>query len=193
MGRAGAFTCLALLALAACGAPAQDGPPPRAIPSETLTELPSTAEPAPLSEAARQKVDRLREIAGGGRLTPLVRLARAEPDFRSNFAGERHMDHWLLLRRTGVDPLMKLGALLDEPHAARQVGDEIWYVWPDLAVLPAEELIPEKLSFRNRARLRDLVGEEGIELIRGGSPYPGFRLAVSETGRWIYFLHETGD
>ncbi len=187
-----ALTILAAAALTACSAPAE----PAAVrkpPDETLIETPSRPEPPPLSEAAQAKVEQLRELSAGRSLRALARLADSESGFRSNFGGERHYDHWYLLRRTGVDPLEKLAALLLEPHASVNVGDELWHVWPDLAARAPDELAPERLSFRDRARLRDLVGDDGIEQIRTGDPFPGFRLAVSDSGRWVYFLHEIGN
>jgi len=167
--------------------------PTRPKPDQTLTELPAQPELPTLTEPATERIEELRSFAAAGRLRGLSRLGDATEGFTSNFAGDRHYDHWRLLRSTGVDPLAQLLQLLDEPYAERQVGDEIWYVWPDLAVLTSEELLPERLAFRDRARLQDLVGEEGIARIRSGEDYPGFRTAIADTGRWVYFLHETGD
>ncbi len=144
-----------------------------------------------LSEAAEAKIAGIRDVLERDSLIRLVRLADAEPNFVSNFAGESHRVHWDLLRRTGFDPLAKLGALLDGPYGTRQVGDQVWYIWPDLAALSAEELLPERLEFTDRARLRDLVGDAGLERIREGQGYPGVRTAIAEDGRWLYFVHET--
>ncbi|MEO0883283.1 MAG: hypothetical protein AAFY34_11235 [Pseudomonadota bacterium] len=180
--------------LSACGAQdAADAPLPRPAPDQTLIELPVQSEPPLLTDLAEAQREALRDLAIAGRLRGLSRLADRTEGFISNFAGEAHYDHWQLLRRTGVDPLAKLVALLDEPHAERQVGDEVWYVWPDLAVLSSDALVPERLAFQDRARLLELVGEEGVARIRAGEDYPGFRTAIADTGRWVYFLHETGD
>ncbi|MEO1406401.1 MAG: hypothetical protein AAFV54_07905 [Pseudomonadota bacterium] len=179
--------------LAACGAEdTVETPTIRPEPDETLIELPAQIEPPNLTDLAEARRQELKDLALAGRLRGLSRLGDQTEGFISNFAGEAHYDHWRLLRRTGVDPLAKLSALLDEPHAQRQIGDEVWYIWPDLAVLSAEELLPERLAFRDRARLQELVGDEGIARIRNGEDYPGFRTAIADTGRWVYFLHETG-
>ncbi|MEO0982108.1 MAG: hypothetical protein AAFX03_05600 [Pseudomonadota bacterium] len=188
--RVGVFA--AALVAAGCQEAAEPASPERALPSETLVELPATPEPAALPVAVVAKLEEIRDLAERGQLRRLSRLAEREPGFKSNFGGERHYDHWILLRRTGVDPLAKLTALLDEPHADILVGDETWHVWPDLAARDPEDLLPERLSFRDRARLLDLIGETGLDRIRAGEPYPGFRLAVTDTGRWVYFLHESG-
>ncbi|MEO1305985.1 MAG: hypothetical protein AAFV37_13520 [Pseudomonadota bacterium] len=145
----------------------------------------------PLSPEVDDKIAEIRAILERNSLTRLVRLASAEENFVSNFAGESHRVHWDLLRRTGFDPLMRLGALLDGPYGTRQVGDQTWYIWPDFAAEEAEDLLPELLNFTDRARLRDLVGDVGLERIRNGESYPGIRTAIAEDGRWLYFVHET--
>ena len=122
-----------------------------------------------------------------------MRLADAEPNFVSNFAGDSHNVHWDLLLRTGCDPLAILCGLLDGPYGTRRVGDQTWYIWPDLAALSAEDLLPEKLTFTDRARLLELVGEPGLERVRAGEGYPGVRTAIAEDGRWLYFVHETAE
>ena len=183
---------LLTVTLGACGA-AAPGDDVRSGPDQTLTELPSRPEPPPLNAAVISTRDEIRGLATAMRLRGLARLADRSDGFVSNFAGDSHYNHWLLLRSTGVDPLAQLLTLLDAPHATKQVGEEIWYIWPDLAALGPDALIPERLGFQDRARLQALVGEEGIARIRDGSAYPGFRTAIAEDGRWVYYLHEVGD
>ncbi|MEO0551299.1 MAG: hypothetical protein AAFZ91_15380 [Pseudomonadota bacterium] len=146
-----------------------------------------------LSEQVEQKIDAIRAILERNSLTRLARLADSEPSFVSNFAGESNRVHWDLLRRTGFDPLAQLERLLDGQYGVREVGDEVWYIWPDLAALEPQELVPERLSFTDRAKLLELVGDEGIERIRDGQGYPGVRTAIAEDGRWLYFIHESED
>lgn len=148
-------------------------------------------EQPPLPSAVEAKISEIRSVLERDSLNRLVRLAATEDNFVSNFADESHKVHWDLLRRTGFDPLHRLGDLLDGPHGTRQVGDQTWYVWPDFAALEADALLPEKLNFADRARLADLVGEPGLARIRNGQDYPGIRTAIAEDGRWLYFVHET--
>ncbi|MEE9381162.1 MAG: hypothetical protein V3V03_07140 [Hyphomonadaceae bacterium] len=159
------------------------------IPDDSLIEPPARAALPVLTEAAVAKRAKLLETAETDRLRPLARIADAEPGFVSNIGEQAHFTYWNLLRRIGVDPNTKLIELFAEPHAAKQVGEETWYIWPDLAALSAEELIPERLDFQDRARLMELVGEDGIARIREGSPYPGMRTAIAEDGRWVYFIY----
>lgn len=149
------------------------------------------SETAELTEEAKTTVGRLREIIETNSLYRLSRYADSQPGFISNFAGASHRAHWDLLRRTGFDPILRMEDLLDGPYGTRTVGGETWYVWPDLAALDASDLRPERLNFRQRARLEELVGETGIEKIRQGSGYPGVRMAIASDGRWLYYVHET--
>lgn len=182
-----------LIALAACGD--SDGTPRvrmmvNAAPAVTTpVEVEETI--SPLTDSVDAKIADIRAILERNSLSRLVRLANAEDNFVSNFAGESHRVHWDLLRRTGFDPLMRLEALLDGPYGTRQVGDQTWYIWPDFAARDAEDLLPERLDFADRARLRELVGDPGLDRIRAGESYPGVRTAIADDGRWLYFVHET--
>jgi hypothetical protein len=48
--------------------------------------------------------------------------------------------------------------------------------------------MPVKLSFQDRRRLEELIGEDGIARIRAGEGYPGMRTAIAEDGTWIYYV-----
>lgn len=133
------------------------------------------------------------EVTERDSLRRFARLADASEGFASNFASVDHFDHWSLLRRTGVDPLREIEGLFEQPHGRREIGSEIWFIWPDFAAMTPYDLFPERLNFQDRARLKTLVGEEGMAQIRAGSPYPGFRTAISAEGRWVYYLHEIGE
>lgn len=181
---------LPALLLAACSPAPVPDPVPAAlpVPSESLTRAPQTPEPAELSDAAgKMKADILRH-AERGALRSLARLADQQDGFVSNLGGQSHFEFWDLLRRTGVDPNRKLRELFEEPPGRREVDGEVWFVWPDLAAKDARALIPEKLTFVERRRLRELIGEDGIARIRDGEGYPGMRTAITEEGRWVYFV-----
>lgn len=181
---------IALFALVACGGATEDAVP-SGEPDDILFEVAPSIPPPPLPDAVIQTRDELLAIADRNSLRALARRADAEPVFLSNLGGDDHYGHWDLMRRTGFDPNTKLQDLLRQPHGVRRVGAETWYIWPDLAALPAEDLAPERLSFQDAARLRSLVGEQGLAQIEAGQSYPGVRTAISESGAWRYFLHET--
>ena len=142
-----------------------------------------------LSAPAQETIRQLRDIIDSNSLRQLTRLAGSQSGFVSNFAGASHGDHWDLLRRTGFDPILRLEELLDGPYGVKMVAGETWYVWPELAALEPEALLPERLNFSQRARLEELVGEAGIAQVRDGRGYPGIRTAVAEDGRWLYYVH----
>lgn len=172
------------IVLAACS----QAPEAPAYPPESLTQLPQAPEPVVIPDAVTATRDEILKYATRGSLSGLARVAQANAGFVSNFGGEAHRDYWDLMRRIGVDPNLKLRALMDLPVGVREVDGVKWYVWPDLAAKNGQDLIPEKLSFRDRKRLRDLVGDEGIAEIRDGKGYPGMRTAIAEDGRWVYFV-----
>lgn len=183
---------LVVLGLAACG-PGPVIETERPVPAITLVETPVPRQPPALNEAVRATQAAILETTESDSLRRFARLADAAEGFASNFEGVDHEDHWSLLRRTGVDPLREIEALFKEPHATREIGNDIWFIWPDFAAMAPADLLPERLSFQERARLETLIGPEGIAQIRAGSAYPGFRTAISQTGRWVYYLHEIGD
>ncbi len=181
-----------LLSLAAC-APGPDASPTPAkpagiAPDPQLTGLPVPAPAISVSGAAAETRDALLAEAGRGSLRGLARIANANPNFMSNAGGQDHLDYWDLMRRAGIDPNLRLRRLLAEPAGLREVDGERWYVWPDLAAREPGALLPERLSFADRRRLEELIGEEGIARLRAGEGYPAMRTAIAEDGRWIYFV-----
>jgi len=173
-----------VLGLAACSQ-AAEAP---VYPPEALSQTPQAPAPVVVPDAVAATRDEILKYAQRGSLSGLSRMARANPDFVSNFGGEPHRDYWDLMRRIGIDPNLKLRTLMALPVGVREVDGVKWYVWPDLAAKSPEDLIPEKLSFRDRKRLRDLVGDDGVAEIRAGKGYPGMRTAIAEDGRWVYFV-----
>ncbi|MBI1398517.1 hypothetical protein [Hyphomonas sp.] len=186
-----ASLCLAaaLMGLAACGrAEPEVVLPLPPVPDERLAQPPHAPPEIEISDAAARTRDELLKQATRGSLRGLAAIAARNPDFKSNLGGQDHERFWDLLRRTGVDPNRKLRDLLDQPAGLREIDGERWYVWPDLAAKDAADLIPEKLTFQDRKRLLDLIGDEGVGRIRAGEGYPGMRTAISEEGVWIYFV-----
>ncbi|MAN45574.1 MAG: hypothetical protein GYB49_03615 [Alphaproteobacteria bacterium] len=181
-----ALAGVGLVLLGACS-PKEGGPQP-VLPEDSLTHPPHERQPVVLTEAAEETRDELLSYATAGSLTRLSRKANEYEDFVSNFGGTPHREFWDLMRRTGVDPNLRLRALFDLPVGMRQIDGEIWFVWPDLAARDAHDLIPEKLTFQERRRLRELIGDDGIEKIRRGEGYPGMRTAIAGNGRWVYYV-----
>jgi len=187
---------VAALVLAACGGSAPEAETQAETQTNVLTPVevpltspPEKAAPTPFTPEVQAMINELLRITKNGQITPIIREAERQEGFQSNFGGQPVSEHWRLLRRIGVDPPTKLREVLAQPYATKQVGDEIWYIWPDFAALSSEDLIPAKLNFQDRARLRALVGEAGIAKILDGDTYPGVRTAIADDGRWVYFIH----
>lgn len=180
------FCGVAGLLLASCGAE----PTPEEVvqPDESLTQTPKVAEPVKLSEAADATRAEILRYAKAGALRNLSRVAGRTEHFIASQTGDEPYLYWDLMRRTGSDPAVMLRSLFDGPPGVREVDGEIWFVWPDLAARAPDELIPEKLNFQERARLKELVGDAGIARLRAGEGYPGKRTAISEAGAWLYFV-----
>ncbi|MEZ5955305.1 MAG: hypothetical protein R3C13_13500 [Hyphomonas sp.] len=174
-----------VLGLAACGQ-AQETQP--LLPPESMTRDPEVPPPVEVPAAVESTRQDILGFTKRGSLSGLARFAEGNEGFVSNLEGTPHREFWDLLRRTGIDPNLKLKALFDQPVGRRDVDGETWYIWPDLAAKDPGDLIPEKLSFQDRKRLRDLIGEDGVNRIRQGEAYPGMRTAIAEDGRWVYFV-----
>ncbi len=187
-GRLALAITVTALAAAGCDprADAERELPARSVEVPPETEV--TAAVAPLSAEATATRDRIIEVAKSGSQRQLARLANEFEGFQSNFGGSEHFSYWYSRRRMGSDPNEAIVALFNEPYAVREVGEEVWYIWPDLATLDPRGFALEKLSFRDRARLEELIGERGIEVLLRGEPYPGYRTAITSGGRWVYFV-----
>lgn len=143
-----------------------------------------------LPEAVAKTRDEILAIIETGSIRSLARMADAQQGFRSNYGNLNHYDHWYIMKRAGLDPLEKTAEILKQPFGIKDFGAEKYYIWPALAVRAPEDLDFSRLSFSERATLSELVGEDGIERMKAGEAYPGFRLAIREDGRWVYLLHD---
>ncbi len=153
-----------------------------------MTQAPSAPVPVEINAAASETRAELLKQAERGSLRGLAEIAARNSLFVSNTGDQDHIQFWDLLRRTGVDPNRRLRDLFELPPGRRSVDGIVWYVWPDLAARDAADLLPEKLTFEERRRLEELIGEDGVAKIRHGQGYPGMRTAISEDGTWIYFV-----
>ena len=191
------FICglIAIAMLTACDLSGQiDREPNR----ETVTPLPETdrapteesADIEALPEAVAAKRDEIIGVLEQDSIRRLVNLAEQYPDFRSNYGEIRHYDHWYILKRAGIDPVIATQKILSEPYGVKDFGAEKYYIWPAFAARAPEELDFSRLSFAERASLQELIGEDGLERLKAGETYPGFRLAIRQDGTWVYLLQD---
>lgn len=185
---AAALVAVSLMVPGACGG---SGPNEERLDESAERPVSSVSRempPTELTEAALATRDRIIEVAETRSQRRLARLASEFEGFQSNFGGADHFAYWYNRRRMGSSPNEAIVAIFDEPFAVREVGEEYWYIWPDLATIDPEGFTLEQLSFRDRARLEQLIGERGVGALLQGEPYPGYRTAITSSGRWVYFV-----
>lgn len=156
------------------------------VPEADIPEEPRNELPAPV----QAKLGEIKATLKQNSIRALVRLAQKEPDFRSNFGDLSHYDHWYILKRMGLDVIEKTEEVLEQPYGVKDFGAEKYYIWPELATHSPEDLDFSRLTFTERATMAKLLGEQGVERVKAGESYPGFRLAIREDGSWAYLLQD---
>lgn len=185
------LVCLISFGLLAACEPANR---PEAVVSVPAAEAPGGTSPEapadkPMSAKAQATLTELLAVADRRSIRRLAAFARSQEGFRSNVGTQDPYEHWYLLKRAGTDVGRELQEVATYPYARRDLGDVTFYIWPYLAARTSEELQDDRLSFKERADLRALVGEEGLRRISEGEPYPGFRFAIRDDGIWAYFVN----
>ena len=177
-----AAACVLLALVAGCS-PA--GPESASVRVADVEARPVAA-PA-LSPAAEETYARLQDIAARGSVYDMARLAAATPDFRSNDGGLSHREYWYLKLRTGDWPMAHVGRVLDYPYAVQETDSGRIFVWPYMAFSD-----PASLDRRTERDIASLLGEQGLEAFRSSGEWRGYRLAIAEDGRWLYFYSGEG-
>ena len=162
------------------------------VPEADLAEAPAieSADVDALPDAVAAKRDQILETADMDSIRRLVYLADDFDGFRSNYGDIAHYDHWYILKRAGIDPIIAVREILSEPYGVKDFGAEKYYIWPAFASRRPEDLDFSRLTFAERARLQELIGDDGIARVEAGEPYPGFRLAIRQDGIWVYLLED---
>lgn len=188
------FGLAALLCLQACDLSdkidSQRNKPPADVNETIAPPTEESTDIAALPEAVSAKRDEILGVLERDSIRRLVNLASEYDGFRSNYGDIRHYDHWYILKRAGIDPIIATKQILSEPYGVKDFGAEKYYIWPAFAARQPEELEFGRLSFAERARLQELLGEVGIERLKKGEAYPGFRLAIRQDGTWVYLLQD---
>ena len=162
------------------------------VPESDLAEAPAieSADVDALPDAVAAKRDQILETADMDSIRRLVYLADDYDGFRSNYGDIAHYDHWYILKRAGIDPIVAVREILSEPYGVKDFGAEKYYIGPAFASRRPEDLDFSRLTFAERARLQELIGDDGIARVEAGEPYPGFRLAIRQDGIWVYLLED---
>lgn len=179
-------------------------PTPTASPSATPTPEPTVSEatcsasemdpdlpeqpglPAPVAETRRA----IAAAAVACDYSELVRLTEvnkgADEGFSFSFGGGTDpAEYWRQGERRGDEPLAWMVRVLEQPFVtdpdANSAAPGGSYVWPPAHMEPTEE---------NYRQLLDsgYWTEEDIQSYRDFGGYIGYRIGISESGGWLYFI-----
>jgi hypothetical protein len=154
-----------------CSAAGVDGPP--------------AAQPA-LPPPVAERRDEIAAAAEACDFAGLAELAEAGSDrFSFTFGGSDDPGrHWREQEVAGEQPLRLLAELLERPFATTELSGEELYVWPSAATYPSWKAVPAAA----RDALRPLYGPDDFEDFAGFGSYIGYRVGITASGDWIYFV-----
>jgi hypothetical protein len=197
---------LAVLVLTACAqGEGNSAPPTRSDPVDgaTATVTPSSPpsggsdcsaaassaslEPQPgLPDRVEEVRQAIAKAAGRCEYGRLAALAREDGDqFTFTFgAADDPGPYWRRGEEAGRDPMKFLAGMLDRPFGQVSAGDLTLYIWPSAATYPSWAEVPPEA----RNALRPLYGDEDFQQFAQFGSYIGYRVGITETGDWLYFV-----
>lgn len=111
--------------------------------------------------------------------------AVAGENFTASFGGDDASDLWTYEEEQGYEPMRWLMSILDLPHGTVDTGDETMYVWPAAAAHLGEwDTIPGE----DLEALRSLYTDRELSDMENWGGYIGYRLGITETGVWSFFV-----
>ena len=140
------------------------------------TDLPDQDLPAPVA-AVR---DRIAAAAVACDYAELAAIARENPDgFSFTFGGATDpAAYWRQLEtQTDDRPLARLVQILSLPHTRNEIGA---YAWPSAYT--------ERPTESDWLALANLYPPAQLEEMRQAGSYLGYRTAISDDGRWLFFV-----
>ena len=200
------LTALAGLVLTACADRESDSAPPtgsQPVDRSTATVTPSPSpsgesdcsaaaspaglEPQPgLPDRVEEVRHAIAEAAVGCQYRRLEALARADGEqFTFTFgAADDPAQYWRSEEEAGGEPMRFLVGMLDRPYGRIAAGDLMLYVWPSAATYDTWADVPREA----RQALRPLYGDEDFEQFAAFGSYIGYRVGITDTGDWLYFV-----
>ena len=195
------LAALAGLLLTACAegegnvAPPTRSKPPTVTPSSSPSGEPlcsaaassASLEPQPglpdRVEEVRQAIAEAAVRCEYGRLAELA-LAEGEQFTFSFGAADDPAEYWRTEEAAGGEPMKFLAGMLDRPYGRVTAGGLNLYVWPSAATYPSWAEVPPEA----RNALRPLYGDEDFQQFAQFGSYIGYRVGITETGDWLYFV-----
>lgn len=155
----------------ACSAAADNGelPPHGSLPQEVMR-----TRKAIFDAAAACDFDALESLASSGSQT-----------FTYSFGeGGDPVRFWKRREREGDQPLRFMVELLERPSGTIETGRGMQFVWPSAFAFESWQQVPKK----DREALKPLYDEDDFEDFARFGGYTGFRLGISESGEWLFFV-----
>lgn len=104
--------------------------------------------------------------------------------FTASFGGGDPATLWTEAEARGDEPLLFLVRLLDQPYKTLQSEGGEFYVWPSAFLADSWSEVTEA----ERAGLAVVFSEEEIAEFESFGNYIGYRVAIHESGAWVYFV-----
>ncbi len=139
-----------------------------------------------LSSVPQPVAQSLVDIVEAAQICDFDRLAAVGgDDFTASFGGGDPAELWAYEEGLGLGPMYWLLCVLGLPHGTVDLGDELMYVWPAAAThdggwdtMPEQYLEP----------LRAIYSEDNFEDFRQFGDYIGYRVGITESGDWSFFV-----
>jgi hypothetical protein len=134
-------------------------------------------------EEVRQAIAEAAVHCEYGRLAALAREGGDQFTFTFG-AADDPAQYWRREEEAGREPMKFLAGMLDRPYGQVSAGDLILYVWPSAGTYPSWAEVPPEA----RNALRPLYGDEEFQQFAQFGSYIGYRVGITETGDWLYFV-----
>lgn len=163
--------------------PTATSPPASCSASGEDTDLePQPDLPEPVAET-RQEIAAAAAACDFDALQSLAR-AGSEPFTYSFGGGGRPARFWRRQERAGDEPLRLMGGVLARPFGTVEAGGSVQYVWPSAFAFQDWRDVPAE----DREALKPLYDRQDFELFARFGGYIGYRIGISESGEWLYFV-----
>ncbi len=164
--------------------PVESSEPASPAPAESCsaTGYASPSDQAGLPEAVAAKRAAILAAAADCDLTSLADLT--DELFVASFGGGDAFTIWSEAEARGGEPVRFLVELLDQPYGVMQSEDGEFYVWPNAFLSGSWAEVSEA----DRAGLATVYSQDQLSSFEDFGAYIGYRIAIHETGDWIYFV-----
>ncbi len=115
---------------------------------------------------------------------PVAEGSDGDTTFTYSFGGGGKPSTFWRKAEAGQAPLRPLVELVDGPPATRDAGGTTQYIWPAAYAFDRWQ----DISASVREDLHRVYGEDDLQRFEQFGSYVGHRVAITETGDWIFFV-----